>query len=93
MMQLPKLMHGKDNHQKKKMYAEFKNSLMDRKIGGMIEQMMAHQSVVRKQSNPKSEMKRIKQEYGFSDSNESEEEGERRRNRADSSLNDLNIKI
>ena len=57
---------------------------------------MTHQKTVKKSSNPVNELRRLKKDYGFSESGQSEfddeDDGNNPKNQ-DSSLEDLNIRL
>lgn len=75
-VQLPKLMHGKHNLEKKNIFMDFKNQVKDQRIGKLIESMRINKGI--KTQNPAArelQARDLKQQYGFSDSEDENSAG------------------
>jgi hypothetical protein len=87
-------MHGKNQVEKQKVYHDFKERMKDHKIGILIQKMMTHQKTVKKSTNPANELRRLKKDYGFSESGQSEydeddDRQDKNQKELDSSLEDF----
>ena len=72
--------------------------MKDHKIGILIQKMMTHQKTDKKSTNPINELRRLKKDYGFSESGQSEfedddERQDKNQKELDSSLEDFKTRL